>query len=413
MTTSSSEPIMRVGIAGLGAGGANAMSEVPGLIAHPTVRLTAAADPRPAAREQFAREVGGETFASIEDLCASPTVDAVYILTPSRMHADHAIIAAERGKQIILDKPMALTLADCDRVIDAVERHGVRCLLAHSQSMDIGILKMAEIARSGALGRLLMVHTSFFSDWLYRPRSREELDPANGDNLVLRQGPVQVDIARLIGGGLVQTVRASATAVDPARPIEGSYAAFLGFEDRAAAILEYSAYAHFDSSELTGGFGLGGRPRAAADSLSSRNQISSFARPEEDWEHKDRTRYGGGRARGAGRAPERHQFFGFTLMSCEHGDVRQTPRGLHVYGDRDQHEIALPIQHYPKTELDVMYRAWSRDEPLAFSDAHWGRATLEVCLGILASSREARELTMSRQTSVNAENLRPFAAVPA
>lgn len=413
MTTGHIRPIMRIGVAGLGSGGANALSEVPGLRSHPGVRLTAAADPRPAARDQFEREFGAKTYASIEDLCSGPEIDAVYILTPSRMHAEHAIVAAERGKQIILDKPMALTLPDCDRVIEAVERNGVRCLLAHSQSMDIGILKMAELVRGGDLGRPVMIHTSFFSDWLYRPRSADELDPANGDNLVLRQGPVQVNIARLIGGGLVQTVRAGATAIDPARPIEGSYAAFLGFEDGTPAILEYSGYAHFDSSELTGGFGLGGRPRAREDNLRSREQVAAFARPEEEWAHKDATRYGGGRARGPGRSPEQHQFFGFTLVACEHGDLRQTRGGLMVYGDRDQREIPLPIQHYPTTELEVMYRAWAHDEPLAFSDARWGRATLEVCLGILESSHQRRELTMTRRTSVSPDSLRAFTTIAA
>jgi phthalate 4,5-cis-dihydrodiol dehydrogenase len=398
--------VMRIGVAGLGTGAANALSETPGLASHPNVRLVAGADPRAAARERFASQFGGAVYADIEQLCACDDVDSVYILTPSRLHAEHAIIAAEHGKQIILDKPMALSLADCDRVIDSVERNGVRCLLGHSQSMDIGILAMAEIVASGELGRLLMVHTSFFSDWLYRPRSAEELDPANGDNLVLRQGPVQVDIARLIGGGLVHSVRASTTAIDPARPIEGSYAAFLEFDNRAAAVLEYSAYAHFDSSELTGGYGLGGRPRTKEDSLRSRRQIAGFSRPEDEWAHKDATRYGGGRSRGAMDPPERHQFFGFTLVSCEHGDLRQTPSGLIIYGDNGVREVPLPVQHYPKTELDVMYRAWANDEPLAFSDARWGRGTVEVCLGILESSRQRREFLMSHQTAVAPEGLR-------
>lgn len=398
MPDQSTRGVMRVGVAGLGAGGANAVNAVPGLGSHPNVQLTAAADLRQVALDRFAGEFGGETYTSVEALCASPNVDVVYIVTPSRFHAEHAIMAAEHGKYVMLDKPMALTLEDCDRVIEAVERNGVQLMVCHSQSLDIGIIRMAELVRSGELGRLLLVHTSFFSDWLYRPRSAEELDPANGENIVLRQGPIQADIARLIGGGLVRSVRAATSVIDPKRPIEGSYAAFLEFEDGTPAVLEYYGYAHFDSSELTGGLGLGGRERTAEDNLRSRRQIASFAQPADEWAYKEATRYGGAQNRGRGQPPQQHQFFGLTLVSCEKGDLRQTPRGLMLYGDDEYREIPLPVELYPKTDVDVMYRAWATDEPLRFHDAHWSKATTEVCLAIVQSARERHELTMSCQT---------------
>lgn len=393
--------VMRFGVAGLGAGASNALSEVPGLASHPYVKLTAAADPRQAALDQFVSDFGGETFTSVEALCASPNVDGIYILTPSRLHGEHAIIAAEHGKQVILDKPMALTLADAERVAGAVERNGVRLLVGHSQSLDAGILKMAEIVRSGELGRPLLLHTSFFSDWLYRPRAAEELDPANGDNLVLRQGPIQIDIARLVLGGLVRSVRAMTSIVDKARPIEGSLVAYLDFEDRTPAVLEYSGYAHFDSAELTWGFGLHGNPRDPEENLRSRRQIRSM-RPEEEHAYKDSTRYGGGKGRRPGRPLERHQFFGFTLLSCEQGDIRQTPNGLMIYGDDERREVTMPMQLYAENELSIMYRAWANDEPLEYHDARWGLATLEVALGILQSGRERREVFMSHQTTLPA-----------
>jgi len=386
-------------VAGLGAGASNSLAEVPGLASHPHVRLTAAADVRQAALDQFAGDFGGETYTSVEALCSSPNVDAVYILTPSRLHAEHAIIAAEHGKDVLLDKPMALTLEDAERVVQAAERNAVRLLVGHSQSLDAGILAMAELVRKGDLGRPLMLHTSFFSDWLYRPRAAEELDPANGDNLVLRQGPVQIDIARLICGGLVRHVRAMTSIADAQRPIEGSYSAYLDFDDGTPAILEYSGYGHFDSSELTWGIGLHALPRVPDDNLRSRRQIASL-QPEQEWSLKDATRYGGGKGRPLGKPLERHQFFGFTLLSCERGDVRQTPNGLVIYGDAERREIAMPMRLYAETELDVMYRAWSQDEPLEYLDARWGMATLEVALGILSSARERSEITMSHQTGL-------------
>ena len=164
---------MRIGIAGLGAGAVNALAATPGLTSHPNIQLVAAADPRPEARDAFASRYGGRTYASVEELCKASDIDTIYILTPNALHAEHAIIAAEHGKQVIADKPMALTLDDCDAMIRAAERNGVRLLVGHSQSLDSGILKMIEIIRSGVLGRPIMIASSYYNEWLYRPRSRE------------------------------------------------------------------------------------------------------------------------------------------------------------------------------------------------------------------------------------------------
>ena len=125
---------LNFGIIGLGAG---AMNMIPELHANPNARIAAAADLRPAARERFAREFGGPAYESAEALCGDPSVDVVYVMTPDELHAEHTIMAAERGKQVILDKPMGLTLDECDAIIEAAERNGVRVLVGHSQSLDL------------------------------------------------------------------------------------------------------------------------------------------------------------------------------------------------------------------------------------------------------------------------------------
>jgi phthalate 4,5-cis-dihydrodiol dehydrogenase len=390
---------MRVGVAGLGVASTNALPEI---AAHPRVRLTAAADLRPEARDAFTRQFGARAYESVEALCESPDVDAVYVLTPNRWHARHAILAAEAGKQVIADKPMALTLSDCDAMLAAAEHHGVRLLVGHSQGLDGPIVKMANLIVSGELGKLLTVNTWFFSDWLYRPRGQEEFESPE-EGLVLRQGPPQVDIVRMLGGGLVQTVRAATSRAAPTRPCDGSYTAYLEFADGVPATLVYSAYAHFDSSELTFGLGLAGVPVPPDGFARARQQVAGFARCEDEWAYKESTRYGGPRA-GTGVAPpeRRHAFFGLTVASCERGDVRQSPGGLTVYGDEGRREVPLPLdsplgQRYTSMELDLMYAAWANDAPLAAYDGHWGKATLEVCLAIQRAAAERREVSLSHQ----------------
>ena len=164
-----------LGIAGLGMAGA---VMVQAAAAHPGYALKAAADPHPGPREAFARDHNARAHADIAELCADPAVDVVYIATPHQFHAPHAAIAAEHGKHIILEKPMALTLADCDAIIEAVERHRVHLVVGHTHAFDPAVRLMRGIIARDELGRLGLIHSFNYTNFLYRPRRPEELDTA-------------------------------------------------------------------------------------------------------------------------------------------------------------------------------------------------------------------------------------------
>lgn len=400
---------MRVGVAGLGSGGSNALRTNPGVSRHPNVQLVAGADIREEGRKAFTARFGLPAYASVEEMCASPEIDAVYILTPNAVHAEHSIIAAEHGKQVIADKPMALSMAECDAMIAAAERNGVRLMVAHSQSLDIAILKMVEIIQSGELGRPTMIASTYYSEWLYRPRSEEELDPRTLEgSLTLRQGWVQLDMLRMLGGGMLRSVRGTTVIADPQRPVDGAYTAFFEFEDGMPATALFDAYGHFDSSELTFGLGLYGRPRTKETNLGAHRQIASFTKREEEYAFKNNGRVGGNRAPTKLDPPvDKHQFFGLTIVSCERGAIRQTPDGLMIYGRDDWREVPLRPRVYTEIELDIMYRAWANDEPLPTHDGHWGKATTEACFGLLQSAQEHREIPLIHQVP-----MKPVTPVP-
>src|SRR6185312_16058329 len=140
-----------IGIAGLGMAGA---VMVHAAAAEPDYLLRAAADPHAAPREAFARDHNARAYADVQMLVADPAVQVVYIATPHQFHAPHAILAAEHGKHIILEKPMALTLADCDAIIAAVERHNVHLIVGHTHAFDPAVRLMRDIIARGELGRL-------------------------------------------------------------------------------------------------------------------------------------------------------------------------------------------------------------------------------------------------------------------
>jgi phthalate 4,5-cis-dihydrodiol dehydrogenase len=364
----------------------------------PFIKITAAADTRADAVAKFREKYQGEGYSSVEELCASPNVDAVYIATPNSLHAEHAITAARHKKHIIVEKPMAVTLAECDAMNEAAEKHGVKLLCGHTHSFDPPIRKIRGIVKSGELGKLRMINTWNYNEFMYRPRMKHELAMSRG--VVLNQGPHQVDIVRLIGGGMVRSVRAMTGIWDNAREWEGSYTCYLEFSDGTPATLVYSGYGFFDTAELFDWVGEGGQPRGPETNLKVRKRLRQLRTSEEEEQLKEAMRFGGEREGEFSHvfAGERKQpFFGFTLVSCDHGDIRQTPDGLKIYGATEQREIKLPGgSRGREAEVEELYEAVVKGRPVVH-DGRWGAATLEVCLGILESAQARREIFLSRQ----------------
>jgi phthalate 4,5-cis-dihydrodiol dehydrogenase len=364
----------------------------------PFIKITAAADLRTDALAKFRETYKGKSFTSVEELCASPDVDAVYVATPNQLHAEHAITAAHHKKHVIVEKPMALSIEECEAMNDAAEKNGVKLLCGHTHSFDPPVRKIREIVKSGELGRLCMVNTWNYNEFMYRPRMRHELAMSRG--VVLNQGPHHVDIVRLIGGGKVRSVRAMTGIWDKAREHEGSYTCYLEFEDGTPATLVYSGYGFFDTAELFSWVGEGGQRRDPATNLTVRRQLREVRGAEEEEQLKEGMRFGGRREGEFSHvwAGERKQpFFGLTLVSCERGDIRQTPDGLTVYGEMEKREISLPSgRRGREAEVEELYNAVVNRRRV-FHDGRWGEATLEVCLAILESAEKRKEIFLSHQ----------------
>lgn len=390
-----SRRVVRFGIAGVGA----ASREAQAILRHPHLSLTAVADRDPEALARFQAQYGVAGHGSVEELCQRADVDAIFIGTPTDYHAEHALMALEQRKHAIVAKPMALTLEDAERMVAAAERNGVFLMVGHSQAFEPPIRKIRELVASGELGPLRMIHSWYFTDWIYRGRLPAELDTRQGGGVVYRQGAHQFDIIRLIGGGLVRSVRASAGVWDAERPTEGAYAAFLDFEDGAVATAVFSGYDHFHSTELGFGIGEGGQ-RVVHESYAAARRALREAGPAGEAALKRQRRSGAGRARSADT--ERwHAFYGLTIVSCERGDIRQSPAGLLVYGDEEVREVPLPGGMDGRDVMvNDLYEAIIADRPPLHS-GRWGKATLEVQLAVLESSRQRREVILQHQVAAD------------
>ena len=360
----------------------------PTLAADKRLRLAAAADPRAPAREQFKRDFGGAAYATLEELCAHPAIEVVYIATPHQFHAEQARTALAAGKHVLVEKPMALTLDECRSMIEAAGGAGRHLIVGHSHSFDAPIARARELIASGAYGRLRMITALNFTDFLYRPRRPEELDTARGGGVLFNQAPHHVDIARLLASTPARRVRAHTGSWDPARPTDGAYTALITFDDGIAASLAYSGYAHFDSDEFCGWIGEGGQRKDAATYGAARRALVG-----DELQIKNARNYGG---------PQQlkptsgllHQHFGVLIASCEHADLRPLPEGVWIYADNERRFEPLEAPKVQRAEvIDELYAAVVEGRPPRH-DGEWGMATMEVCLAMLRSAREQREITL-------------------
>ena len=315
--SAAAEPI-GLGIAGLGMAGA---VMVDAAADHPDFVLRAAADPHSAPRDAFARDHNARAYADVQMLVRDPAVSVVYIATPHQYHAEHAVLAAEHGKHVILEKPMALTLAECDVILAAAERHKVHLIVGHTHAFDPAVRLMRDIIARGELGRLGLIHSFNYTNYLYRPRRPEELDTSLGGGILFNQVPHQIDTARLLAGGIVRSVRAHTTVLDPSRPTEASCAALLQFDNGAAASLVYSGYDHFDSDEWHFGISERGAPKQIAHGAAWRALANT---PDETRARTGAFAYGAS----SGILPPHQPHFGVTIVTCADGDMRASSDGV-------------------------------------------------------------------------------------
>jgi len=169
---------LRVGIVGCGRiAGLQAL----GYLDHPRARIAAVCDPdvqrAERAAEAFARGAPVRIHAELEKLLLDPEVDALEILTPHHLHADHAVAALEAGKHVSLQKPPARTLAELDRIAEAARRSGRTLRVFENFMFYPPHRKAKELVDSGAIGipvsvRIKTAAGRFADGWQVEPKTQ-------------------------------------------------------------------------------------------------------------------------------------------------------------------------------------------------------------------------------------------------
>jgi len=357
---------IRLGVVGLGKA-YRFLSKA--LLEDERIELVAGADTNESARLAFQSETRGVTYPDASELLAGSDVEAVYIATPPATHLALTSAAVSAGKHVLVEKPMSLDIAESDAMVVAAEKSQVQLLVGHTHSYDCPILMARALIQSGKYGRLRHVTLLNYNNFMTRPRASDALCLKNGGGAVLHQGFHQVDVARLLGGGLVDTVTSSIGFWDQYYLSEGAYTAILRFWCGATATLIYSGYGRFDSDEFCGGVGEIGllKTKSAGNESGSNSGIGLIER---------RHRY--------------HEHFGLVVASCENADIRPVPEGVIVYRGNDTIFMRAPEVVVPRSAVvDELYRAIvTGDTPI--HSGKWGLATQEVCEAMRKSDEIGR-----------------------
>ena len=402
------QPPLRLGILGIGVG---ATQILPMIEAAPEIDLVAAADINPRVREAFgARYPDARVYDSAEGICADPNVEAVWVATPNDFHSEHTVLAANAGKHVVSEKPMALNMKEAEAMVEAAARNGVKLLCGHTLGFSPPIMQMRRIINSGELGPLKVINNWTYTDWMLQPRQPEELDEARGGGVLYRQGPHQFDTARLLGGGLVRTVRGVTGKWWPQRAGVGYYSAFLEFEDGVTASIVNNGYGYAMTAELV----PWGNDRGLVEKYTGeerievRRQLNEGTRDE--FAAKDALRIGSEHERRIWREPSKERSpwvptnMGILIATCERGDIRQSKFGLYVYRDDGKEDRDLGETQYRAGREDLMelYNAVRNGAPV-YHDGAWGMATLEVITAVMESSRNRKEVRLTHQVAMPLE----------
>jgi predicted dehydrogenase len=242
-----------VGIVGLGELGRVHMRGFQGAPA--MARVLAVTDLDQRLRRTCAEEAGASERASLTELLADERVDAVSVCVPHNLHREVALAAIAAGKHVLLEKPMALTVGECEEIIAAAARACVSVGVSHNQLFYPPHVRACELTRSGALGRprLLRMRLGIggkFGGWRADPA-------ATGGGLLFDAGVHRFYMARALCGEVCEV---TAMADAPAWRGEDLAVVVLRFESGALGVIEANyhcpAGAFDDAIELCASAGM-------------------------------------------------------------------------------------------------------------------------------------------------------------
>lgn len=202
-------------------------------------KLVAVCDTVRERADAIASRFGVPAFYNIDEFLNQKDIDAVSVLTPSGMHPGHAIAAAQAGKHVVVEKPMALRLEDADVMINACDAAGVKLFVVKQNRFNVPVIKAREALEAGRFGRLILgtVRVRWCRDQAYYDQDEWRGTWAYDGGVLANQASHHVDMLEWFFGDVVSVHARAATALVKIEA-EDTAVATLKFKNGALGIIE-------------------------------------------------------------------------------------------------------------------------------------------------------------------------------
>ena len=150
---------MRVGI--IGCGRISQVRHLPEYRDNPKAEIAGYFDFSKERAAQLQAIYGGKVYETVDEMLADPTIDAVSVCTSNNTHADITVKALEAGKHVLCEKPMAVSLEDCERMAETARRTGKKLMIDQNQRLAKAHVRAKELLKEGLIGRVVTFRTTF------------------------------------------------------------------------------------------------------------------------------------------------------------------------------------------------------------------------------------------------------------
>ena len=316
------------------------------------LQLVSVADSDASRAQAVGAEQGVPAFASLDEMLAAVPSDLVAICTPSGLHPQHGIVAARAGRHVLTEKPMAISLAAADDLVQACDAAGVHLFVVKQNRLNPAIQLLRRAVDKGRFGRIYSANTTV--RWT-RPQEYYDAEPWRGTwefdgGAFMNQASHYVDLMQWLVGPVESVMAKTATQ---ARRIEAedSGVALLKFRSGALGVIEVTVLTY--PRNLEGSITILGEKGSVKVGGTAVNRVEHWLFAEYDDDDK--------------------------LVEA----ANTNPPNVYGFG----HE------GYYRNVLKVL-----RGEARADTDGRAGRKSLELILGIYESAKTGREVPIPLRT---------------
>ncbi len=221
---------VRTGLVGCGKVGQIHAAALAGL---PEALFVGVCDASPERAGAFAARTGARAYADVGAMLREAALEAVLIATPHPLHAEPAVRAAEAGVHVLVEKPMAASLTDCDAMLAAARRTGVRLGVISQRRLYEPVQRMKAAIDAGKIGRPAL---GVFTMYSWRDPSYYQSDPwrgtwsGEGGGVLVNQSPHQLDLLQWFLGPIAEVSGYWANVNHPTVEVDDTAVAVLRFQ---------------------------------------------------------------------------------------------------------------------------------------------------------------------------------------